>query len=110
MYDKDSLSFLGLKQFGDRLAELRIKHNISAREMSLCVGHGPHYISHIENYCSYPSMESFLYICDYLQITPKQFFDLDLDNPARLNDLMKNISKLSPDAFEMVHLLTLCLK
>ena len=44
------LSFLNDTQFGDRLAELRNQHNISARELSLSIGQNSHYINHIENY------------------------------------------------------------
>ena len=57
------MSFLDYRQFGDRLAKLRVKNGISARDLSLSIGQNSHYINHIENHYSYPSMQTFLYIC-----------------------------------------------
>ena len=103
------LSFLNDTQFGDRLAELRNQHNISARELSLSIGQNSHYINHIENYCVYPSMKMFFYICDYLRISPKQFFDLDLKNPAKLNNLVKHASDLPAEIIDLLILISMCL-
>ena len=104
------LSFLNDRQFGDRLAELRTRHNISARDLSLSIGQNSHYINHIENYYVYPSMKMFFYICDYLHITPKQFFDLDLENPAKLNSLIKHASDLPDEIIDLIILISMCLK
>ena len=106
----DTFDFISNKQFADRLAELRIKHNISARDMSLKLGQNEKFINHIENSYKYPSMETFFYICEFLKITPSQFFDLSIRNPSRLNDLINNSQHLSPDALELLIILALCLK
>jgi len=61
--------------FSRRLSELRAKKNVSAREMSLALGQNASYINRIENGWAYPSMQGFFYICEYLGITPAEFFD-----------------------------------
>ncbi len=106
----DLTSFLNDEQFAVRLAHLRIRHNISARDMSLQLGKNPKYINHIENNYAYPTMKMFFYICELLRITPKQFFDLGMDNPARLNDLINHAHGLSPEAIEVLVLITSSLK
>ena len=60
--------------FADRLSELRTEKNVSAREMSLAIGQNASYINRIENRKSFPSMQLFFYICEYLEITPQEFF------------------------------------
>ncbi len=59
--------------FSDRIAELRLQKNVSAREMSLALGQNESYINRIENKKSFPSMQVFFYICEYLDVTPKEF-------------------------------------
>ena len=110
MKDDYQMSFLDYNQFGDRLAELRINHGISARDLSLSIGQNEHYINQIENHCFYPSMQAFIYICEYLNITPCQFFDLDATNPQVINHFKKHIPDLTRDNQELLILLTLCLK
>lgn len=58
-----------------RLTQLRIQKGVSAREMSLSLGQAPNYINTIENRKSLPSMQAFFFICEYLNITPQEFFD-----------------------------------
>ena len=65
--------------FGTRLAKLRTDTDISAREMSLDLGQNPSYINRIENQKAFPSMQVFFYICEYLKITPGDFFDMHTD-------------------------------
>ena len=65
-----------------RIDALRIQKGVSAREMSLDVGKNGTYISGILNGKSMPNFEGFLDICDYLRITPSQFFYENLEYPA----------------------------
>ena len=58
-----------------RIAKLRTDKNISARELSLQLGQSTGYINTIENGKSLPSMNMFLYMCEYFKIAPKDFFD-----------------------------------
>jgi len=80
--------------FSKRIADLRIAKGVSARDMSLSIGQSPGYINNIENGVNYPSMSNFFYICDYLGITPKDFFDVDTPNPAKINDLCSAVKRL----------------
>lgn len=61
--------------FAKRLEQLRLEKNVSAREMSLALGQNPSYINRIESGKALPSLSLFFYICDYFQITPKDFFN-----------------------------------
>ena len=60
--------------FPQRLAQLRMKKGVSARDMSLSIGQANNYINSIENKKTMPSMQSFFYICEFLNITPQEFF------------------------------------
>ena len=84
------------KTFGLRLAKLRQSLDISAREMSLALGQKKNYINSIETGKTFPSMSSFLYICKYLKIHPKDFFDLEYNNPRPYDDFAVIYRKLSP--------------
>lgn len=81
--------------FSGRLAELRSKKGVSARDMSLSLGQSPGYINNIENGVNYPSMSLFFYICDYLEVSPQEFFDTDTYNPTRIKELVAAASQLS---------------
>lgn len=79
------------KDFSLRLAQLREKKGISARDMSLSMGQNPGYFNNIELGKSMPSLSGFLYICDYLNITPHDFFDMDSHNPSKVNEILTDL-------------------
>ena len=83
------------KDFAMRLATLRTKKNVSAREMSLSIGQNQGYINHIESGQGTPSLSGIFYICEYLGITSSQFFDFDLKNPEKLNKINEYLKKLN---------------
>lgn len=83
------------KEFAQRLAQLRAKRGISARDMSLSMGQNPGYINSIENGKSFPTMMNFFYICEFLHLSPSEFFDMSSDDPEKLRLLMESIKKLS---------------
>lgn len=85
-----------------RLTELRLQKNVSAREMSLSIGQATNYINNIENGKSLPSMQAFYYICDYLGVTPQEFFDEGNACPERLRELMAEARRLNPLNLELV--------
>ena len=66
--------------FYKRLSELRNQIPVSAREMSLAIGQNENYINLIENGRTFPSMSGFFYICEYLKIHPKDFFNDNIKN------------------------------
>ena len=90
------------KDFALRLATLRTKKNVSAREMSLSIGQNAGYINHIETGQGTPSLPVFFFICEYLEITPSEFFDSDASNPAKLHTINKHLKKLDDEKLEMV--------
>ena len=90
------------EDFSRRLGELRARKGVSARDMSLSIGQNPGYINTIENGHSLPSMSVFLSICDYLKITPGEFFDVDSKVPEKLRSIMENLKKLDEEQLASV--------
>lgn len=88
--------------FIKRLVELRMQKGVSARDMSLTLGQSPSYINNIENGVNLPSMTVFFYVCDYFGITPKEFFDTELKNPSKLQELTNLSKSLSGDQLDLV--------
>ena len=81
-------------EFPLRLAQLRSKKGVSARDMSLSIGQNHAYINNIESGKALPSMAIFFYICEYLNITPSEFFDTNSKNPEKLQSLVQNLKHL----------------
>ncbi len=90
------------KDFALRLAQLREKKGVSARDMSLSMGQNPGYINNIESGKSLPSLPGIIYICDYLGITPSEFFDLDSKNPTKLNAIIKDLKQLDDKQLDTI--------
>ncbi len=88
--------------FADRIAFLRGKKNVSAREMSLSIGQNSSYINRIENKQTFPSMKLFFYICEYLEISPKEFFDTDISNPFIVNEILNELKTLNDEQLNTV--------
>lgn len=86
---------MDLKEFSRRLTQLRVKKGVSAREMSLACDLSLSYINNIENMRNMPSMENFLRICSYFEITPSEFFDFELEAPEKLNELHRLEKRLN---------------
>ena len=82
--------------FSARLAQLRMEKGASARDMSLSLGQSESYINKIENRRIMPSMAGFFYICEYLGITPQEFFDTQTVSPSKCADLVHAVRKLPP--------------
>lgn len=81
--------------FSLRLAQLRTQKGVSARDMSLSIGQNPGYINNIENGKSLPSLTGIIYICEYLEIEPKDFFDFQTVNPLKLNEIIAKLKNLN---------------
>lgn len=91
MYDED---------FQSRLIKLRNEKGVSARDMSLSIGQNPGYIHNIENGKALPSMSVFFFICEYLGISPSEFFDLDNSNPGKLKPIIEKMKKLDDEQLD----------
>lgn len=82
------------QDFIDRLVRLRMDKGVSARDMSLSIGQSPSYINNIENGLSFPSMTVFFYICEYLGVSPSEFFDVGLVAPTKVQELVDAVKGL----------------
>jgi len=49
-----------------------------------------------------PSLAGIFYICDYLGITPAEFFDVSSDDPVRLKELIGYLKLLDDEQLEHV--------
>lgn len=88
--------------FPIRLAQLRNMRGVSARDMSLSIGQNPGYINNIETGKSLPSMAAFFFICEFLEITPQEFFDLESNNPDQIRDIVFNLKRLNPSQLQNI--------
>ncbi len=88
------------KDFSLRLAKLRTEKGVSARDMSLSMGQNPGYINNIESGKSMPSLSGVFYICDYLEISPKDFFDIEVRNPSKATELYSVARGLSDEQLD----------
>ena len=88
------------EMFARRLTQLRMQKGVSARDMSLSLGQNHGYNNSIESGKTFPTMTNFFYICEYLHITPKEFFDVDAGNPEALRGMIANLKKLDSEEFE----------
>lgn len=88
-----------------RISELRAQKKVSAREMSLAIGQNVNYINRIENKLNLPSLQGLFYICEYFNISPKEFFD-GTDSPLPLNFKLKDtillLGKLDDEDFALI--------
>ena len=88
------------EDFARRLTELRINKGVSARDMSLSIGQSAGYINNIENGVNLPSMTVFFYICQYLEITPQEFFDVESRNPTKAQELLSIVKSLNNEKID----------
>ena len=92
--DMKTTTIIAKNGFAARLTELREAKNVSGREMSLSLGQGTGYINNIENGHNLPSLSMFFEICEYLEISPIEFFEYieNENNPDK--ELINQISHM----------------
>ena len=90
------------EMFRARLTQLRLEKGVSARDMSLSLGQSESYINKIENSRAMPSMSGFFYICDYLGITPQDFFNTSLQAPGAVSRISAAQSGLTAQEAEHI--------
>ena len=90
------------KEFAERLARLRENKGVSARDMSLSIGQNPGYINNIETGKAKPSLDGLFYICEFLGITPSEFFDTQSPNPSKLGSIVKDMKKLNDKQLDII--------
>lgn len=88
--------------FYQRLVKLRMEKGVSARDMSLSIGQSAGYINALENRTGFPSMQVFFYICEYLGVTPSEFFDDLNSRPAEYKEILEDLNALDKDSVQNV--------
>ena len=93
------------EDFSRRLSQLRERKGVSARDMSLSIGQNAGYINSIENGKSLPSMSMFFFICEYLELSPSEFFDLDAKIPERLRTIAAYLKCLNDEQLSSIEVI-----
>lgn len=86
----------------ERISLLRTNLGISEYKMSLDLGHSKSYIQSISSGKALPSLSEFLYICEYLGVTPKEFFETELVEPQLVHKLVEQARALSKTDLSML--------
>ena len=86
----------------DRITQLRLSKKISEYKMSYDLGHSRGYINNISSGKSLPSMLEFLYICEYFEITPAQFFDTEEEEPSLFAQVEKDFKNLKNEDKQLI--------
>ncbi|MDD5932007.1 MAG: helix-turn-helix domain-containing protein [Oscillospiraceae bacterium] len=86
----------------DRITQLRLKKGVSEYQMSYDLGHSRGYIYNISSGKALPPMKEFFSICDYLEVTPQQFFDESAQNPELIQKALEGMRQLDEDDMLML--------
>lgn len=86
-----------------RITELRLKKGVAEHRMSLDLGHSRSYMQGISSGRALPSMTEFLAICEYLGVTPRDFFETDNSNPPLLQATLDKLKCLSENDLLMIY-------
>lgn len=79
----------------EKITDLRLQKGVSEHRMSLDLGHARSYIHGIVSGKVLPSMTEFLYICDYLGVTPAQFFSTEEQVTLEMAEIIKECSRFT---------------
>lgn len=86
----------------DRITQLRLRKGVSEYQMSYDLGHSRGYMYNISSGKSLPPMKEFLAICEYFEITPEQFFNVDMHTPELLQRAVQGMKNLDEADLKMV--------
>ncbi len=81
----------------NRIANIRIAKNISARKLSLELGMSSEYVNQVENGRLTPSLDFILNFCDYFKLSVSEFFDEANAYPVENKELLNELGKLTPN-------------
>ena len=90
------------KMTQERIAALCLSRSVSERKVSNDLGHSVGYMNSITRGRALPAMKEFFYICEYFNITPREFFEDGPSDPAFLRELIADLKRL--DAKQLEHL------
>ena len=83
--------------FRQRLTDLRLQKGVSEYQMSMALGKSKGYIQQISSGRALPQMKMFFEICDYLEVTPLEFFTPENREPSLVRDLARKAQSLEPE-------------
>ena len=86
----------------DRITQLRLQKGVSEYRMSYDLCHSRSYIYNISSGKALPPLTEFLAICEYLGVTPQQFFDPMLTHPAKYQRALDGLAKLDDKDLDMI--------
>ncbi len=86
----------------ERITALRLKKGVSEYRMSVDLGHSKGYIQSISSGRALPSLQELLYICDYLGITPREFFSDDEQNPMIITRIVEKLTAMNDEDLNLV--------
>lgn len=81
----------------DRITALRVKKGVSEYKMSYDLGHSRGYIYNISSGKALPPMKEFFQICEYLDVSPAQFFTETSENPNLITKAAREMEALSEE-------------
>ena len=90
------------KYIRERITQLRMEKGVSEYQMSLDLGQSKGYIQSISSGRTLPSMTQFLNICEYFSITPRDFFNVEMENPRLHNEVIKRLEELGTEDRDLV--------
>ncbi|MFI3142236.1 MAG: helix-turn-helix transcriptional regulator [Clostridia bacterium] len=67
------------------------------------MGQNEGYINRIESGKTLPSMNAFLFICDYLKVSPSEFFEMENTNPVKVKKLDEKLKKLNDKQLDLIY-------
>lgn len=85
-----------------RIAELRAQKGVTEYKMSVALGRSKCYIRNITHGRALPSMKDFFAICDYLDVSPEEFFCTEIKNPTKINEILDEIRSFDDEDLELV--------
>ena len=96
--DMEDMTTKEMEGFAERLSQLRNAKGVSGREMSLSMGQAAGYVNNIENGNNLPSLAMFFEICEYLCVSPQEFFNyIGSEEDSVFTDVLRNLSSEDKD-------------
>ena len=86
----------------NRITALRMQKEVSEYQMSYDLGHSRGYINNISSGKSLPSLAELFAICEYLDITPAEFFTEQLSNPKLVRQTAQELELLEEDDLRLI--------
>ena len=77
----------------DRITDLRLLKGVSEYQMSLDLGH----VRSITSGRTLPSLTELPYICEYLGVSVKDFFDESAPNPTLIREMVLRAEKMDAE-------------